>query len=189
MDYSGPLPPDTNLAPGFLIPCGILLVIGLSLCVARINSRLRPSPHLHGEDYVIIIAMVLRTYESKGTLLTHPDFFLLWIRYKLYRRCLSVGSSVALCFSGKSNKSLQGAVLRTAALDPLNSSCQNIRDALSTAVEQVCCQCRKTVEVVFVVLDRSASPLIDRMADTFDLQLSSIAGIVGTSTKVDMLGT
>lgn len=58
MDASGPTPPDTNLAPRFLIPCGILSVIALGLCVTRIISRLRPLPHLYQDDYLIGIATV-----------------------------------------------------------------------------------------------------------------------------------
>ncbi|KAE9366038.1 hypothetical protein N431DRAFT_495821 [Stipitochalara longipes BDJ] len=53
-DYS-PLPPDTNVAREYLIPCGILVVVSMSLCTARIITRLRPSPHMHRDDYIIII--------------------------------------------------------------------------------------------------------------------------------------
>ena len=56
MADSSPLPPDTNYARDYLIPCGILAVIGLSLCIARIVTRLRPSPHMHRDDYIIIVA-------------------------------------------------------------------------------------------------------------------------------------
>ncbi|KAE9365760.1 hypothetical protein N431DRAFT_418563 [Stipitochalara longipes BDJ] len=56
---SSPLPPDTNAAPAYLILCGILAVIGAGLCIARITTRLRPSPHLHRDDYMIAVATIL----------------------------------------------------------------------------------------------------------------------------------
>ncbi|KAH7333499.1 hypothetical protein BKA65DRAFT_403766 [Rhexocercosporidium sp. MPI-PUGE-AT-0058] len=73
MNTSRPLPPDPNLAPRFLIPCGILSVIVLGLCIARIIGRLRLSPHLHREDYLIGIATILSfsTYIIAGVALLH----------------------------------------------------------------------------------------------------------------------
>ncbi|KUJ07800.1 uncharacterized protein LY89DRAFT_630856 [Mollisia scopiformis] len=67
VNSSGSLPPDTNFAPGFVIPCGILAVIGVCLCVARIVTRLRPAPHLHLDDYLISIATFISVFEYVAT--------------------------------------------------------------------------------------------------------------------------
>lgn len=65
---SAALAPDTNYAPNYLIPCGILTVLALGLCVARIYSRLQrksqrprvgPEHRLSPDDYLIAAATVV----------------------------------------------------------------------------------------------------------------------------------
>lgn len=69
MTDNSPIPPDTDLARQYLIPCGILAVIGMSLCTARIITRLRPSPHMYRDDYIIIVAAVWQTLDLQSSLL------------------------------------------------------------------------------------------------------------------------
>ena len=62
MATKGPLEPppggDTTIALHVVIPCGILEVIAVTLCVARIITRLRRNSKLYIEDYLILGAMV-----------------------------------------------------------------------------------------------------------------------------------
>lgn len=58
MNDSAPIPPDTNHAPNFLITTGVLLALGVGLCVARIFSRFRPALRLLLDDYLIAGAAV-----------------------------------------------------------------------------------------------------------------------------------
>jgi len=58
MEGLSAIPPDTNYAPKFLITCGLLLALAVGLCVTRILSRLRPTPHLSIDDYFIVTAAV-----------------------------------------------------------------------------------------------------------------------------------
>jgi hypothetical protein len=53
-----PSMPDTNFAPKYLIPCGVLAAIALGLCTTRIYTRLRPVNFLTWDDYLITIAEV-----------------------------------------------------------------------------------------------------------------------------------
>ena len=64
---SAPVAPDTNNAPNYLVPCGVLTVIALGLCIARIWSRLRANARLLAlrterrlspDDYLIAVATV-----------------------------------------------------------------------------------------------------------------------------------
>ncbi|OCL07657.1 hypothetical protein AOQ84DRAFT_408518 [Glonium stellatum] len=55
----GPASLDTNYAPSFLISTGLVSILALGLCLARIYSRLRPKPRLAWDDYLIAVAMVL----------------------------------------------------------------------------------------------------------------------------------
>jgi hypothetical protein len=56
--------PDVNLAPNFLIPCGILAICSLGLCSARIYTRCKPVLHLKVDDYLIVLAEVRVLYSS-----------------------------------------------------------------------------------------------------------------------------
>lgn len=58
MAETGDIPPDTNYAPLFQIVCGLMLAVALTLCVLRIVSKLRPSPHLSLDNYLIAAAAV-----------------------------------------------------------------------------------------------------------------------------------
>lgn len=56
---------DTNNAPEYLISCGLLTLLALALCIARIYSRLQPRPYLlrseprlSPDDYLIAGAAV-----------------------------------------------------------------------------------------------------------------------------------
>ncbi|KAH6715137.1 hypothetical protein BKA61DRAFT_721895, partial [Leptodontidium sp. MPI-SDFR-AT-0119] len=51
-----PSVPDTNFAPKYLIPCGVLGSIAFGLCVTRIYTRVRPVCLLTWADYLIAIA-------------------------------------------------------------------------------------------------------------------------------------
>ncbi|KAF2475932.1 uncharacterized protein BDR25DRAFT_339869 [Lindgomyces ingoldianus] len=50
---------DSNVAPVYLIPCSILAALALSLCTARIWTRLSRTNHMGLDDYLIVIAEVL----------------------------------------------------------------------------------------------------------------------------------
>ncbi|KAK0100506.1 hypothetical protein ONS95_008453 [Cadophora gregata] len=50
--------PDTRFAPNYLIPCGVLAVVALGLCVTRIYTRSRPVLHLALDDYLIVVAEI-----------------------------------------------------------------------------------------------------------------------------------
>lgn len=56
MEETIPPGPNTSIAALYLIPCGVLSIVALSLCVLRIWSRMRPWPHL--DDYLIAVAEV-----------------------------------------------------------------------------------------------------------------------------------
>jgi hypothetical protein len=100
-----------------------------------------------------------------------------------------MGSSLALCFSEKSNNSIQILIRRAGVLDIRNSSSQNIRDVFSASIKQVCWRFRKALEMVLVEPDWGPVPRIFRMAGALDLQLSPVTRNVGASTKFDMLGS
>lgn len=62
---NAPVAKDTNYAPEYLISCGLLTLLALALCIARIYSRLQPRPHLlpleprfSPDDYLIAGATV-----------------------------------------------------------------------------------------------------------------------------------
>ena len=59
MEKFGPPPgPDTTIAFKYLIPCGILEMLAITLCAARIYTRFRRVSKLFLEDYFIICALV-----------------------------------------------------------------------------------------------------------------------------------
>jgi len=57
---STPIPPAPpgSLAPRYLIPCGLLLAIGLGLCIARVFWRYRSKVRFGADDYLIVIGTV-----------------------------------------------------------------------------------------------------------------------------------
>ena len=68
-----PVAPDTNNAPNYLVPCGVLTLFALALCIARIWSRLRANPRpvvlrsvsrLSLDDYLIVAATVCFKFQS-----------------------------------------------------------------------------------------------------------------------------
>ena len=73
MSVSDPVPPDTNYAPDFLITCGPILVLAVSLCIARIYSRLYPTFRLSLDDYFIAIAAV---HLTSAFVRTNNDIFI-----------------------------------------------------------------------------------------------------------------
>lgn len=65
-----PSVPDTNFAPKYLIPCGMLGSIAFGLCVTRIYTRVRPVCLLTWADYLIAIAQVSQRAENANIYLT-----------------------------------------------------------------------------------------------------------------------
>jgi len=60
MEKIGPPPgPDTTIAFKYLVPCGILEVLAITLCVARIYTRFRRLSRLFLEDYLVIGALMV----------------------------------------------------------------------------------------------------------------------------------
>ncbi|PGH04881.1 hypothetical protein AJ79_06966 [Helicocarpus griseus UAMH5409] len=62
-----PTIPDTNYAPYYLISTGILGAIGVILCCLRAYTKLRPSPHLTADDYLIIVAVAIDCHLASQT--------------------------------------------------------------------------------------------------------------------------
>ena len=58
MSAPDPIPPDTNYAPNFLITSGLVSVLAVGLCIARIYSRISPTFCLSLDDYFIATAAV-----------------------------------------------------------------------------------------------------------------------------------
>jgi hypothetical protein len=98
-----------------------------------------------------------------------------------------MGSPHALCFSEKSNHSLQIVVRRITILDNCNGLGQSICAVLFPSIKQVCWGIRKALEVVLANPDDGAIPSI--YGHPSGLQLPPVARDVGASSYVDMLGS
>lgn len=55
---SAETPPDTNYGPTYLIVIGVFTTFAVSLCSARIYSRIRPKVNIRFDDYLVATAMV-----------------------------------------------------------------------------------------------------------------------------------
>jgi hypothetical protein len=95
-----PVGPDVNLAYQYLVPVGILAVISLGLCTARIYTRCRPTFDLRLSDYLILAAEV-RNRSVVVLLSQHANTLLVFFFFRLYhghsRRRVWMGSPELLC--------------------------------------------------------------------------------------------
>ena len=59
MASTAPLPgPDTTIAPMYIVPCGLLGLLALGLCMARMYTRRRSGVNFYPDDYLNVVTVV-----------------------------------------------------------------------------------------------------------------------------------